>query len=75
MAEGITLLEISFEPAKGINEIIRAAYDAVLHGLRKARARKFHAFKVCTVIYCSNNFSLSGCGKSVEICNELSEET
>ena len=46
MAEGITLLEITVEPTRGINEIIKEGYEAVLHGLRKAHAKKFHAFKV-----------------------------
>ena len=46
MAEGITLLEITVEPTRGINEVIKDAYDAVQHGLRKAHAKKFHAFKV-----------------------------
>ena len=46
MAEGITLLEITVEPTREINEIIKEGYEAVLHGLRKAHAKKFHAFKV-----------------------------
>ncbi len=46
MAEGITLLEVSFEPSRGINEMIKAGYAAVLRGLGLSGARKFHAFKV-----------------------------
>ena len=46
MAEGITLLEITVEPTRGINEIIKEGYEAVLHGLRKEHAKKFHSFKV-----------------------------
>ncbi len=46
MAEGITLLDFSVEPTKGINGIIKGAYDEIKQGLTNAKAKKICAYKV-----------------------------
>ncbi len=48
MAEGFTLLDVSVEPTRGVNDIIKEAFEAIKSGLKKSDTKLIHAFKVTT---------------------------